>query len=1154
MVSCAVMKNQSRALVWLVAGAVAGAASGCAPDLDTTRKPVDEGTFGETLVTLVCKRIAYLEDLEDGDGRVDVSGERFRATCRGQEAPPADAPPEIHAIAAHRERLIAAIDAMWPEPMLDDVQEFATSVDFLAAYDDGTVEAAMIALRDMLRELEPRADMLQALERLSLREGYTPGSSGALASILSSPDLADVLRHTSDDIAPGGSAHEPLTLLAEATALELQTLEAADPDDPESTERLLLDLLLTSHESLAAQAPLILAARDHRGVAEVVPLATGVLPEPFIDADGDGLADVDDLGRYVDATGAVIDAPPPLPTDDPDPEGTTRDELGRALEPGGSQPLYRYLQPDDTLIVALARDAVALLHPDNGTGIDLVRGAGALLGPRAPASRDYDGRRLEYSGFDTAQAPILDAAYGALQVLRAGNVDDVLALGRAMLTDHEPTAAQLAEALVDTLRAPDALGELGDRARLEDDSRLLDDLVPVIQQILDTPGLLEDLLEAMKDPRVVELGAYFRDYMRYADKIGYVDNNPDPFEFDIEIVDLGTGMPATELTLEVDRNAPDTGFNRSIFQRVLHLLADVNDMPDVMPDLAGVQALCNKPETQVQILAQTFTYDQCELLQIENLAVFYVQSLAFARDDAGNFVTKLPDTNAGVCDNTVATGTGTEEFIPKARLPFNWQNATLERATDDLVVAGLMGIPGLGNCPGPQALNRLLFLDEPSPNLEVILDPPPANREGELLREAHAGSVVAWELGEFYDLVQPLAQPFADHDAEQLFVDLLVVLHSHWPSRESQDTQRTDPVAPQYAYASNLVSFEPIIVEVLDRELLFPALAKGAEVLAGLTVNETTPAAQVVREIGNFVLEPLAGLTTRTGATGITRPSGEQVETLAPWHLLAQGLGGVLDAVDAGGERGAAFEDGLSEASDIFLRAAPGADGAYHFTNPRVRGVGLILIDFLGERLQAHPEGADRDAWLSQELPADLEELLAGPLIAGASDLVDALAADPMARAALEGLLAYAFDESRDPGTFATMATATIDVLQLVLRAQGELVPVAHGLGAVLDPERGWLDPLLTLASATGQADADDVLARTLRNLVTEHAPGRTPIEDIVDGIGAVQRVEPQADLDARYTASDYASMLGGIAAFVDDEKRGLRKFIRIIQGRNLPE
>jgi len=49
-----------------------------------------------------------------------------------------------------------------------------------------------------------------------------------------------------------------------------------------------------------------------------------------------------------------------------------------------------------------------------------------------------------------------------------------------------------------------------------------------------------------------------------------------------------------------------------------------------------------------------------------------------------------------------------------------------------------------------------------------------------------------------------------------------------------------------------------------------------------------------------------------------------------------------------------------------------------------------------------------------------------------------------------------------------------------------------------------------------------------------------------------VLRAEPYEDLGARYTARDYRAMLNGIADFLDEEKRGLRKFISIIKSRNL--
>lgn len=1140
-------KCTNPALAGLIAAAVAAlAASGCASDLDTTREPVSQGSFGETLVSLLCKRMAYVHDLDDSDERVDVRGERYRAVCRGTEPPPADAPDDLRALLAQREQLAAAIDAMWPEPLLPEVQAYATSETFLAAYDQGTVTAGIEALRGVLLELAGRPDAAAVLERLSLRRGYTPASSGAIASILSSPDLRDVLLHTSGDIAPGGRAHDALTLLAAAVALELRHLEApADPADPERSARMIMDLLLTVHGSLITGTPMLVVVRDHRGIAEIAPLAPGALPQPYVDEDGDGLADVDELGRYVDASGQVIDAPSPFPTADADPPGTMRDPLGRALETRTSLlPLYRYIDLDGTLLAALARDAAALVDPDRGTAIDLLRGVAALLGPRVPASRAYEGGEvLEYTGFDTAESPLLDLIYASLQILRDPEIYDTLALVRNLLEEHEDALAQLSEAFVNLLHVPGDLGEAGDRATLEADSALMDDLAPVLQQIIETPGLLEDLLKAMEDPRLAQLGPYFRDYMTHADQLGYDPETQ-------EVVYLDSGEPATELVKAVDREAPDSGFNRSIFQRVLHLLADTN----------GLQ-MCNKQDAQIEIVIENDDgsttvlsdgpYDACELLQVDNLAVFYVQSLAYLRDENGNFVTRLqdvdPDVPDGVCDNSDAG-----EPIRKGRFLFQWKSELLRLSATDPVMELATGIDGFTNCPQPQALNRTLFLSPRPEFLTGVIDPP-TNRFGVVIEELHRGTLPGWELGEFYDLLQPLAQPFVDHGAEQLFVDIMVVLHDHWPSRDSEDHQQDDPEAGRYAYASNLASFEPIVAEILDRGLLLQGLVDAAPALNQITVNGKT-AAEVLRVAGRYLLAPRPGLTTRDGATSVTRPDGTEVDEIAPWHLLVDALADVLDAIEAAGERGEAFEEGVSEAADVFLRAERDPDTGWHFRNPRVRDVGLILVDFLVERLQVHDAAGDRDAWLSQELPADIEELLAGPMVAGASDMVDALAENPEGRRAVEGLLAHALDEARDPAAFRAMVAATTDALQLVLLAYHELLPLADALGLVVDPARGWLDPLLAMASAAGQADTEGVLAQTLRNLFAEHQPGRTPIGDIVDAIGEVQREQPFEDLGERYTAADYQAMLRGIAGFLGDEKRGLPKFIAIIQGRNAPE
>lgn len=1129
-------------------GLVAGA-GGCAPDLDTSRESVDRGSFGETLATLVCKRIAYLEDLEDGDGRVDVSGERFREACRGTAPAPADAAPALDAYLAQRDAVAAAIDAMWPDAILGDLQAYATSLEFLAGYDDGTIEQGALAMSGMLGEVADDAEALRTVERLALREGYTPESDGILASLTSAPELEDVLRHATDDLAPGGAANEPVKVLAAGAANELQELEApADPADPERVGRLAFDLLLREHPSFGADASLLVAQRDPRGVAVIAPLGDA-LPAPFVDGDGDGLADVDDLGRYVDENGAVIDAPTPLPiAGEDDPAGTVRDELGRPVDPETTAPLYAYLSPDDSLLVAAMREAAVLVEPERGIAFDLVLGAGALMGPRIPATQSYDsGATVSYEGFDTTASPILDLAYAALQIVRAPDALDALDMVNALLGDHEPAIAGLAEALIEALHVPGELGALGEAAELADDTTLLDDLTPTLRQIVADEALFRDVVAAVQDPAVASLIPYFADYMRYADAYGY---NPESFE----LVRLSDGTPATALSEKVDRALPDAGRNRSIFQRVLHLLSDVNGLP-----------LCSKAGAFVdEGPINIDPYEaECELLEIDNLAVFYVKSLGFVRDANGNFVTSLhladPDVGetSGVCNNGSAG-----PFVRAARLPFDWGDELDGFEITDNQFRSFVAIEGFGNCPTPQALNRMLFLDPAPQTITNIIDPP-ANRHGQVLGQLHAGSVAAWELGEFYDLVQPLAQPFIDHGAEQLFVDLLVALNNHWPSRESETYQQNDPAGAAYAYASNLVSYEPVVVEVLDRGNLFPAVVEGARVIDSLTVNGRDAVA-ILRGVAEYLLSyqpPAEGeapaLSTRTGGASVTRPDGSTVTEIAPWHLLAGAVSDSFDAIEDSGARGEAFEDAVSEIADVLLRAELVADPEsgetdWRFRNPRMRGMGLIIVEFLRERVRVHGDAGDIDAWASQELPADLEELLAGPLVAGASDLVAALDSDPEARRALEGLLAHALSEERDPAAFRGMAALIADTLQLALVGTGALTPLAHALGRVLDPARGWLDPALALTGVVGPADTQGVLATTVRNLFTVHQAGDTPFDVFADAIGDVQRVAPVADAGERLDAADYEAVLRGLAEFLSDEKRGLRKFVAIIRGRNL--
>src|SRR5215218_8601017 len=108
---------------------LAAAVAGCAPEFDPTRVPADPGTFGQRVVTLMCKRLAYQADPSD------VSGSTYRDACKGAPMPDT-APPTLLAIAANRDRLVAAIDYIVPPDVYDPLQAYLTSEPILALYDD----------------------------------------------------------------------------------------------------------------------------------------------------------------------------------------------------------------------------------------------------------------------------------------------------------------------------------------------------------------------------------------------------------------------------------------------------------------------------------------------------------------------------------------------------------------------------------------------------------------------------------------------------------------------------------------------------------------------------------------------------------------------------------------------------------------------------------------------------------------------------------------------------------------------------------------------------------------------------------------------------------------------------------------------------------
>src|SRR5262249_7427659 len=142
------------------------------------------------------------------------------------------------------------------------------------------------------------------------------------------------------------------------------------------------------------------------------------------------------------------------------------------------------------------------------------------------------------------------------------------------------------------------------------------------------------------------------------------------------------------------------------------------------------------------------------------------------------------------------------------------------------------------------------------------------------------------------------------------------------------------------------------------------------------------------------------------------------------------------------------------------------------------------------------------------------EEVLTGPVYAGAADFVVAVTAVPEARAALESLGQYLVGGG-EPGD--VTLTVAADLLQW-FADDPDLVPVVHAAGKAIDPAGGLVDAHLAFLARARSADTAKVVATVLANLYAEPAPGRPADTSIVDTICDVNRARPALDRGAPLT------------------------------------
>ncbi len=943
------------------------------------------------------------------------------------------------------------INAILPKDVLNGVEVFMRRL--LPLYDDNTMSFLTQDMATVSLKASRNLDLLGALIAMNARVGMHPSrsadDSGLLGRVLSFPKNRELIETlatwylnrdglTEDGRGLNGNESNLLQRVLEKAAIWLKDTTPSKGDDQPA---LLYDILLTEDSRLD--------------------LRTGKRCAVLFANNGNPI-----LSESGNSTSSVVA---------PFPRNVKRiGDCGESIADDG-KPSYVIRDLSKTILASVLADVRTLISKELPIQqgklpfpFNMTKGIRPLLG------------EVNTKGRFTKEAPILTMLRAAVDIMKGPKLHKVVRMFARISAKEETKLASLLALL-------DELGVVVDRnpSDVAENNSLMEDLLPYLQQIVAEKGMLEDVLTALQTPGLTaKMKDSFRKLMgstyRKISLQDYIDHKS-------KKIDL--------FATKVDRAKGDVRGNISLFQRVLHLLADVNR---------------HSYKSRIKALG-SIDIPFIEM-RINNLALLYLRAVVGG---------------LSIWETIYVNGEPIKDGILKDQL----KNS--------------LPIMGLSETPNPEELGifinqELKFKDVPllGPiKVDVSLDPI-VGREGYKVRDHHADALLAGlasgMIGPNGGALRPVAKVFAKYKKLEMFLDLLGVLHRHWASTKNVEKDSGGkPIYP--SPRTNMASLEPMMVDALKNTRMLEELETMGKVMLETKLSDGPNA-----ELGMPAMVDFIGFMV--GAPKTPYKQTQMWKLLDGFDQMDQALAG-----PANKEVRDAWDEAVTSLSDLFLQVEGKGDQA-KFSNPRVPVVLTKLLERAATEIESY---AVKGKWEPKvnEIYNDLESLLTGTFVPALLDLLDELVQNQALLGMTTELIVHVLpDPEKEPKAFGEALGLIASVLAPV--PDSIVVPVAHFLGQVVSEHRPLFTKLLSFVKRSLPLDPDDQFLGLVKRAMAKHPTLDDSLLNFMpEMVKTFYRQRPGSTKSL--TPADYQSIFQELARYLTDKEHGMEKLYTVIKNRN---